>query len=194
MSEVKTIFWRRLDEPGHEFATVARHLEGWQLTGVAVFAESGCPCRVEYEIRCDASWTTLRCELRGTIDTNAIRLDIERNSAGHWSVDGVETPMLNGCADIDLGFSPVTNLLPIRRLNLPIGNRAEARAAWVRFPALTLEVLEQSYERIATDRYIYESARGEFRRELIVDEFGCVVAYPGLWRAEATHTDTINRD
>jgi len=182
----ETILWRRLDTSGHEVATIARQSDGWLIGGVAVFVESDTPCRVDYEIRCDGDWTTRRCLLRATIGGTPVHLEIERDASGSWSVDGVEIASLRGCADIDLGFSPVTNLLPIRRLGLPIGAHAGVRAAWVRFPELTLEVLEQTYARIAQDRYKYESAGGEFRRELTVDDFGCVTEYPGLWQAETT--------
>jgi len=59
-------------------------------------------------------------------------------------------------------------------------------AAWIRFPECAAEVLDQVYTREAVDRYLYESDGGAFRRELRVDPFGCVLDYPGLWRAEAT--------
>jgi hypothetical protein len=93
---------------------------------------------------------------------------------------------VQGCLDVDLGFSPSTNLLPIRRLKLEIGARADVRAAWVRFPELTLELLEQSYTRLTEHTYLYESAGGEFKRELTVNADGFVVEYPGLWRDEST--------
>jgi hypothetical protein len=158
------------------------------MDGVAVFVETGIPCRIEYEIRCDVQWTTRRCLLRGSIGARQVHLEIERSVIGEWSIGGMETAALRGCDDVDLGFSPVTNLLPIRRLGLPIGAHARVRAAWVRFPELTVEVLEQTYARVASERYQYESAGEAFRRELVVDAFGCVVDYPGLWRAEATAT------
>jgi hypothetical protein len=186
MTDGETILWRRIDLPGHEFATIARRGDGWRLHGVAILAESGRPCRVEYDIDCDARWTTRRCAIRGHVGAQPVHLVLERSPSAVWSVGGIETPTLQGCDDIDLGFSPATNLLPIRRLALPVGSTSIVRAAWVRFPELTVEVLVQSYERVSDDRYVYESAGGAFRRELQVDEFGCVVDYPGLWRAEAT--------
>jgi hypothetical protein len=47
-------------------------------------------------------------------------------------------------------------------------------------------VLEQVYTRQTSDGYLYESGDGRFRRDLRVDPFGCVIDYPGLWRAEAS--------
>ena len=72
------------------------------------------------------------------------------------------------------------------RLALPVGAHSVVRAAWIRFPELTAEVLVQTYTHVSADRYVYESAGGTFRRELQVDAFGCVIDYPGIWRAEAT--------
>lgn len=186
MNDSETILWQRLDMPGHEIATVSPRSDGWLVNGVAVFVEAGNPCRIEYEIRCDVHWTTRRCLLRGSIGARRVHVQIERSVAGEWSVEGMKIGALRGCDDVDLGFSPVTNLLPIRRLGLSIGAHARVRAAWVRLPELTVELLEQTYARVASDRYYYENAGGAFRRELVVDAFGCVVEYPGLWRAKAT--------
>lgn len=73
-----------------------------------------------------------------------------------------------------LNFSPSTNLLPIRRLNLAIGQGAAVRAAWLRFPSFTLEPLEQVYRRIDPTTYRYESAGGRFVAELQVNDSGLV--------------------
>lgn len=184
--EGETILWRRLDLPGHEIATIVSTADGWCLGGVAVLVESGRPCRVEYEIRCDARWVTRQCAIRGHVGEQPVSLDVQRDPTAHWSIDDIEVPALEGCDDIDLGFSPSTNLLPIRRLALPVGAQSFVRAAWIRFPELTAEVLTQTYAHVSEDRYVYESAGGAFRRELTVDAFGCVIDYPGIWRAEAT--------
>lgn len=180
----ETILWRRLDVPGHEAAELAPASDSWLLSGTAVFAESGRPCRIEYAIVCDRAFVTRRCSVSGRVGSARVRLDVERDPDGEWLLDGSRVAELTGCLDVDLGFSPATNLLPIRRLALSLGAAAPVRAAWVRFPELTVEVLEQSYTRIATDRYLYESDGGNFRRELVVGETGFVMEYPGLWQAE----------
>jgi hypothetical protein len=185
LNERETILWQRLDLPGHEAAMAVRAADGWQLSGVAVLAESKRPCRVDYVIECDVQWLTRRCSLRGHIGAKPVELDVVRLGSGEWTVGGESVPDLDGCDDIDLGFSPSTNLLPIRRLDLAVGAKAAVRAAWIRFPNLTTEVLEQVYTRVGQDRYVYESAGGAFRRELTVSDFGFVLEYPGIWRAEA---------
>jgi len=85
---------------------------------------------------------------------------------------------------LDLNFSPATNLLPIRRLELAVGQEGEVRAAWLRFPGLKLEPLEQRYKRIDQNTYRYESGGGEFVAQLSVNEDGFVAKYPNFWEVE----------
>jgi hypothetical protein len=147
-------------------------------------SDRGAPCRVRYLIECDAEWRTLSCVLTGQIGNKAVEVSIKRDGE-NWTANGVEIPDVAGCQDIDLGFSPATNLLPIRRLGLKVGQSASVRAAWVHFPELTVQLLEQKYTRVADDKYRYESAGGTFRRELKVDGDGFVLEYPDLWYAES---------
>ena len=90
--------------------------------------------------------------------------------------------------DIDLGFTPATNTLPIRRLAPAIGETVDVTALWVRFPELTIEPLPQRYTRLDDSRYRYESAGGAFVAEIEVDDLGLVVTYEGGWQriAEAS--------
>jgi len=82
-----------------------------------------------------------------------------------------------------LAFSPATNLLPIRRLNLEVGQEAEVRAAWLRFPDLDLHPLVQRFRRETKLVYSY-SSDGGFSTRLEVNADGFVVNYPPLWAEE----------
>ena len=189
MNARSTIMWRRLDKPGAEVAELTCNGTARALAGVVVVAHDGRPCRLEYQIDCDETWQTTTVGIRGHLGGTAAALELVRSPGHSWRVNGTLMPTLQGCVDVDLGFSPVTNLLPIRRLNLALGSRAQVRAAWVRFPDLTVEVLEQAYTRVGDATYLYESAAGAFRRELSVNAAGFVVDYPDYWRAEATTTN-----
>ena len=180
------ILWQRLDMPGHEVAELTALDTGWRLSGVAVLAHEGRPCRMEYDIQCDATWRTRAVTIRGHVGGVPSQLDLARDDDSAWTANGAPVPALLGCIDVDLGFSPSTNLLPIRRLELSVGDHAPVRAAWVRFPELTLAVLEQVYTRTGPASYRYESAGGTFRRELTVNADGFVLDYPDFWRAEAS--------
>jgi len=184
MNEHTSIAWRRLDLPGHESAELVRTANGWLLSGVAELTDQAHPARLKYAIACDAEWRTQRCEIRGTIDAWPVTLDVACDAHRKWTANGTSLPAIAGCVDIDLGFTPITNTIPIRRLKLQIGEGAPVLAVWVRFPQLTIEMLDQRYSRLAANRYLYESAGGSFRRELTVDDNGFVLDYPGLWVAQ----------
>ena len=78
----------------------------------------------------------------------------------------------------------LSEALPLRRLNLSIGDQAQVKAAWLRFPGFTLEPLEQIYRRVDAVIYRYESAGGKFVAELKVNAVGLVTLYPKVWGAE----------
>ncbi|HET9913532.1 MAG TPA: putative glycolipid-binding domain-containing protein, partial [Anaerolineales bacterium] len=134
---------------------------------------------------CDETWQTLSANVKGWVGNNVVNIRIGTDTAGYWWLNEVEQPEVEGCIDIDLNFSPSTNLLPIRRLHLAIGEAAEVKAAWLRFPSFKLELLPQQYRRLDETTYRYESAGGQFVAELKANRSGFVVDYPGIWQAEA---------
>ncbi len=185
MMDDATILWRRVDLPGHESARVSQRANGWTLAGTAVFAHEGEPCRLDYRIGCDEAWRTRSAAVRGWAGGGDVEVRIEVDHAGRWRLNGLECPQVEGCIDVDLNFSPSTNLLAIRRLDLAVGDEAEVRAAWLRFPSFTLEPLPQVYRRLSADTVRYESGGGAFVRDLTVDAAGFVTRYPGFFEPAA---------
>ena len=130
------------------------------------------------------SWIDADGTITGWMDATPVELVIAAGPSRQWTIDGQACPEVSGCADVDLSFTPATNLLPIRRLALGIGARAAVRSAWLRFPALTLEPLDQVYERVGNSQYHYESDHGSFTATLDVSATGLVTRYSGLWEEE----------
>ncbi len=173
--------------PGQEEARIDRTAEGWRLTGNLAATEGAVHVELAYVIDCEHDWRTRRALITGRAHGAPVRFEFASDGKGHWSLDDAPLPLVNGALDIDLGFTPATNLLPLRRLDLAIGARADVRTAWLRFPELRVEVLEQSYEREAERVFRYEAlVDGEpFRARLDTDEFGRVLVYEGLWETIA---------
>jgi hypothetical protein len=184
MRDSAVILWRRLDAPGHEASRLAARDGGWELAGCAVFSHEARPCRLDYRIACDAAWRTRTARVTGWVGSTEIRVEIEADEHGRWTLNGAPVPAVQGCTDVDLNFSPSTNLLPIRRLALAVGREAEVNAAWLRFPSFALERLPQRYRRNAARTYRYESGGGAFATELDVDDAGLVTHYPSFFRVE----------
>lgn len=174
----------RPDLTGAERCRVRSTASGWVLEGVVVAAFDGRPLDVRYRVEVDTGWGTRTVE--ATMDglTEPVDLRLDRRADGRWDVDGQEDPTLAGCTDIDLGVTPATNTLPIRRLDLPIGDEQEIEAAWVTFPDLQVHRARQGYARLSEDTWRYSA--GEFTADLEVDVHGLVTRYgDDLWHRPA---------
>jgi uncharacterized protein len=181
MEAIETILWRGLVFPGHESCGLFSRDSEWHLEGTAVFSHEQSPCRLSYHIICDEGWRTRSAQVEGWLHKTFIDLRIKTDGSGRWWLNDAEQPGVTDCTDIDLNFSPSTNLLPIRRLDLAIGEAAEVKVAWLRFPSFKLEPLPQQYRRLDENMYRYESAGGQFVAELKVNSSGFVIEYPGIW-------------
>ena len=182
--ESHTVIWKRHDLPGHEACRVRSFDTGWKLGGAAVFVYMGQACRLDYLIDCDSQWVTRSAVVTAWIGDEVIDVTVMRDATGQWRVNGRAIEEVAGCVDFDLNFSPSTNLLPIRRLGLKVGAMEPVRAAWLRFPSFAFEPLDQSYARLESRRYRYESAAGQFVADVTVDDAGLVIDYGNIWSRE----------
>src|SRR5262249_29261086 len=155
-----------------EVGRLKRREDEWELTGTAVFSSKHGPCTLDYIVSCAADWQTRGAHISGVIGDREVDLRVFVDRQSKWYLDDTEYPAVAGCIDIDLGFSPSTNLLPIRRLSLAVGQQAEVKAAWLPFPSLRFELLPQIYRRQGPQTYRYESGGGAFVSVLEVDAAG----------------------
>ena len=179
----RRVAWRRSDEvETDELVTMTLRDSGLSLVGTVLGAEAGVPLRIEYQVMTDGSGLTKAAHVRDLRGFEQRALTLERTARGVWSVNGEVDRTLKGCTDVDLGCSPSTNTLPIRRLHLAVGASQTIQAAWLRFPELTVTRAAQTYTRLDEFTYRYES--GTFSAELSVDDDGLVTTY-AVWRRTA---------
>ena len=157
--------------------------DGTGFAGTAVLAVGDEPSQIDWTARTDAGGRTRSAHAAITMPAGTRRLTLAVDDQQRWRVDGHDARHLDGCVDVDLGWTPATNTLPIRRLALAPGASATIEAAWVRFPELDVVRNDQTYTRLADDRWRYAS--GNFEAELEVDPVTGVVRRYGedLWRA-----------
>jgi hypothetical protein len=191
-SSVRGVLWQRLDTPGLERCTLSARDGDWRLAGTVLLADAGAPVEIAWSVDVDADWRTTAAtiDIQGAErETFVVQVDAAdgdrrwRLARGEGDKIGpfVPLPAADGRIDIDLGFTPATNTLPIRRLDLPIGSGADVTAVWFRWPQRVVEPLVQRYERQTTDRWRYASASG-FAADLTVDDLGLVIDYGEIWR------------
>lgn len=114
-------------------------------------------------------------------------LDLRRRDDGAWVAEpGGELADVAGALDCDLGYSCLTNTMPVLRHGLlEGGGPIDLLMAWVSVPGLQVEASTQRYTHIvrrpgggAVVRY--ES--GTFVADIEFDGDGFVTDYPGLGR------------
>src|SRR5690242_20036440 len=129
------------------------------INGSTTAVEDGQSWVVDYAIRLDQSWTTRSARITGRSASGIRQVQLEADGLGRWQVDGEVAAHLDGCLDVDLESSAMTNTLPVHRMDLGVGARASAPAAYVRALDLTVERLGQDYMRTADEdrcqRYDY---------------------------------------
>lgn len=169
---------------GFEVVFFTRVGGGHRIEGCTAADESGQAWVVEYEIDVTADWITRQARVTNRSVDGARTTVLEADEDGRWRVDGVVAPLLDGCLDVDLESSAMTNAFPVHRMALAVGERSPSPAAYVRAHDLSVERLEQNYARVPDDgprqQYDYESPAFDFACRLTYDESGLVTSYPGI--------------
>jgi uncharacterized protein len=181
---MKSALWRRLDTPGHDAAHVVRTADGWRLEGNAVFAHERGPARLSYWVDCAPDWRTRHGGVAGWVGDHRCKVDVTRSAAGEWQLGSAAVDGLDGCLDLDFGFTPATNFLQLHRCGLAVGEAADFPVAWLDVPDSSLIALPQRYEKRSPATYWYESPQGPYSAVLEISSSGFVKTYPGLWAIE----------
>jgi hypothetical protein len=180
-----TAAWQHRDaRTGFEVVYFHPFVEGCHIEGWTTAVEDGRTWAVEYLIDLDGMGATRSARIRGRSAAGFSSALLEADGAGRWLVDGVPASHLDGCLDVDLESSAMTNALPIRRMGLAPGARAAAPAAYVRAIGLAVERLEQTYLRAPDEAahqcYDYAAPAFDFACRLVYDDAGLVLHYPGI--------------
>jgi hypothetical protein len=206
----KSLFWVRTDTAGSDHALLDDQ-RGLSARGVAQAAEP-LPYTCRYELVADETWTAslLEVSVEGAGWLRSVRLE---RAAGRWRVStaeqgdldaalvaagrpaaglpGTEEPdRLDDALDVDLGASPLLNILPVRRLGIreaEPGSSYRITVAWVLVPSLLVLPAQQVYTALSASRVRFASEG--FTADIDLDADGYVAHYPGL----AEQVGTVRR-
>ncbi|TDD80141.1 hypothetical protein E1293_21440 [Actinomadura darangshiensis] len=165
---------------GFEVAFFSHDDRGPRAEGTTTATEDGKSWVVDYMIQLDDSWLTRSARIVGRSGGSTIVTVIETDGRGHWQVDGVAAPHLQGCLDLDLEASAMTNTFPVHRLRLPANRAVAAPAAYVRAVGLEVGRLEQTYSQQSEEHYDYTAPAFDFACRLVYDQHGLILHYPGI--------------
>ncbi|NMO92779.1 putative glycolipid-binding domain-containing protein [Actinomycetospora sp. TBRC 11914] len=196
--------WRRLDEPHglvhgaiSELEPTPDHPDGaFLLDGAAIGTDAGedtgpigeqeapRPWSTRFSVVVDSRWQTRSCFVEVLGADGLDRVTLTADALGHWTLDGRDWADLEGCVDVDVSISPLTNTLVVARLGLDVGEERSVDVAWLDVPSLAVARVTQTYRREPDDdagqRYVYaDPTYGSFL--FTVDPRGIVREYQGLF-------------
>lgn len=184
---VATVRWRALEHDGTDTCRLARVDHGWLLVGHARFRDSEGFAALDYVVRCGPDWHTLGADVAGKHGSRDILLRVEVHE-GEWLLNDRLQPQVEGARDVDLAFTPATNLMPLRRMMGQSQTSLHVSAAWLRYPNGDLRMLDQTYDTGGSAEMVsYSAEQTGYATQLCVDHSGFVTLYPGLWEGEVTH-------
>ena len=172
--------WRRDDESqGHSLGSVRPTETGWSAHGTEVLIGTD-TLACWFRVGLGSDWVTRTVHVGAISDRGETGLDLEADTTRRWTVDGREEPALDGCVDVDIAATPLTNTFPIRRLaSLKVGESRTSPVAWVEVPTLRVVRVDQTYRRLGPRHWKYsDPTHGAFT--LDVDADGVVVDYEGF--------------
>ena len=135
-----------------------------RFEGATAAVEGGEAWVVEYSIVLDDGWRTRSAQVTSLSAAGRREVTIRCEPGGRWTIDG---------------------------------EHAEAPAAYIRALDLGVERLEQRYLRLddtkGGSRYRYRAPRFDFECELVYDESGLVLDYPGIATRISSSGDSATR-
>jgi hypothetical protein len=194
----RLVVWAGIDRWRAEASTIELLPNGVKASGTQI-GEYPVPYRLDYALDASENFVTrtLGVTVRGGGWNRRLRLG--HDGSGRWTCEasedgriglpapGGEVSAIEGAMDCDLGLSPMTNLMPVRRHSLHAQPaEVDFLMAWVSVPALELQPSRQRYEHVRRQgsgsvvRYVGEHR--DYVGELVLDEDGLVLLYPDLAR------------
>lgn len=197
----RTLRWQGLEDTArHDTAAVSFRDRELAAGGTSVTDEY----TASWTLSTSPGWVTTRFSIRVQAPDWSRSLELTRSPEGKWTADtqvsgnpglpapGIEdTRALDNAQDVDLALCPLTNTMPILRLDLlnasAPADDTKLTVAWVEMPSLRVLPSKQVYSQVSAydeDRgygvILYSSTARGFTAELAVDADGAVLDYPGM--------------
>ncbi len=181
--------WQDWDGHGLEHCVCLEDAQGMVLDGVVAGTRHGL-YGAHYFVRTDADFRTRQARV-GYSGGPCLHVESDGNGTWYDVIGKRALPGLDGCFDIDIGVTPATNTLPMKRLKLRAGESKDITVAYVPLPdQIDGDFLprraEQRYTCLTPEQwYRYEGLFRGFTAELEVDQAGLVIDYPDTFRRVA---------
>lgn len=177
---MKTIIWKGIIYNALEYFNLIRQENTFIVKSKIIGTYEDKIYAVDYNVLIDAEWKVQNFEIEyevNNIKSNIIGEKIKKE----WKINGFINPSYTGFDFIDISLTPFTNTLPIRNLNLDIGQEVIIDVIYINILDNYIKPVKQKYRKNADRIYRYENVPNDFEADIWVDELGLVVFYPSLF-------------
>ena len=144
------------------------------------------PFWTEYWLETADDFVTARVRAESRWEGGAASLDLRRDPASGWTVNGELRSDLAAALDCDLGACPLTNTMPALRHDLlRAPSDLHLLMAFIEVPGLEVVPSRQRYTHVRPgdpSGAVIKYRSGSFESDLVFDEEGFVLDYPQLGR------------
>jgi uncharacterized protein len=165
--------WSTWDGEHTEVADFRWENEGWTISG-QVGRE-----QVQYVVRLSAMWQVRQFLLFRDLDEPDLWLATD-GTARWGEMNGAHRVELDGCYDLDLDCTPLTNTLPLHRLPLQVGDSTELPVVSVDVETLGVRRAIHRYTRLDVHRWEFDD--GSETVQFDVDRHGLPLDFPERFR------------
>ncbi|MBP1652022.1 MAG: hypothetical protein H6Q26_2179 [Bacteroidetes bacterium] len=177
----KIIVWKNSTINTTEFVSIEKE-EMTTVKGYITGEGFGKPWLVRYTLTLNPRWEAQTVFIEVMSEQN-YTIELYKNDLQQWlNEKGEHLEAFDGCVDVDISFTPFTNSLPINRLQLTKGEGQNISVVWVDIKNGDVKRVKQRYLNKGSRIYKYENEHSGYISELIVDDEGYVIDYPGVWQ------------
>ncbi len=134
-----------------------------------------------YVVRFSPTWHARQFLLFRDFDEPDLWLATD--GGGRWGeMNGAHRTDLDGCTDLSIVGSPFSLTMPLRRLPLHVGDRAEVITAEIDTELLVVLPVHERYTRVADRQWSKETVTAGTAVDWAVDDHGLVVDLAGAFR------------
>lgn len=177
----KQIVWKGLFYQMMEYCNVETTETDIRIDGTIVGYGEDTPFSVSYDIITDRLWQVSALEMAVEKAGEYSWISLQRDQDGVWTQSGHARPEWEKCIDIDISLTPLTNTLPIKRLQLEPNDRREIDVLYINIFKDEIKPVKQWYTKLNDEKYLYEGVVKDFKAEIKIDEDGFVTDYPDLF-------------
>ncbi|MGP4063185.1 putative glycolipid-binding domain-containing protein [Halobacillus sp. H74] len=175
------VIWDHLEAAGAEHVKLKRSETHMEVNGTVLLVHNQMPHRLEYEVKLDLDWKTKTVKVYHDGSPKPFVVHAEKQDK--WWVNGEYDENLDGATNVDLTFTPFSNMLPINRVSWKIGERRTFKMVYVDVMLREVQPLLQVYTYLGDTegKRIFQYKCRDYETALVVDQDGWVVEYPGAF-------------